>query len=62
MSVRLKDAGSVISIRWIPKYTVLERLGHWMHAGAYVPLAITGFLIFEYSEDTLPSMGSLGLT
>jgi formate dehydrogenase subunit gamma len=46
MSVRLRDAGGVIHIRWIPKYTFLERLGHWVHAGAYIPLAITGFMIF----------------
>jgi formate dehydrogenase subunit gamma len=33
-------------IRWIPKYTFLERLGHWIHAATYIPLAFTGFLIF----------------
>jgi formate dehydrogenase subunit gamma len=59
MSVRLRDAGSVIHIRWIPKYTVLERMGHWMHAGAYVPLAITGFLIFAPGFKGL-TQGALG--
>jgi formate dehydrogenase subunit gamma len=46
MSVKLRGSDRTIHIRWIPKYTVLERLGHWMHAMTYVPLAITGFLIF----------------
>jgi formate dehydrogenase subunit gamma len=46
MSVKLRGSDRAIHIRWIPKYTVLERLGHWMHAVTYVPLAITGFLIF----------------
>ena len=29
MSVQLKGTDSSISIRWIPKYTTLERLLHW---------------------------------
>jgi formate dehydrogenase subunit gamma len=46
MSVRLRDTDSIVQIRWIPKYTFLERLGHWTHAATYLPLALTGFLIF----------------
>lgn len=46
MSVRLRSTDSVMHIRWIPKYTFLERLGHWIHAATYIPLAFTGFLIF----------------
>ena len=46
MSIRLRDTGEVIHIRWIPKYTLLERLGHWVHASTYIPLAITGCLLF----------------
>jgi formate dehydrogenase subunit gamma len=46
MSVRLRSTDGVMHIRWIPKYTFLERLGHWIHAATYLPLAFTGFLIF----------------
>jgi formate dehydrogenase subunit gamma len=46
MTVRLKSTEGVMHIRWIPKYTFLERLGHWIHAATYIPLAFTGFLIF----------------
>lgn len=46
MSVRLRSTDGVMHIRWIPKYTFLERLGHWIHAATYIPLAFTGFLIF----------------
>jgi formate dehydrogenase subunit gamma len=49
MSVKIKGTGGSAGtrhIRWIPKYTFLERLGHWVHAVTYIPLAITGFIIF----------------
>ena len=59
MSVRLRDTGSPIHIRWIPKYTFLERLGHWIHAATYIPLAITGFMIFSPGFKGL-TQGALG--
>jgi formate dehydrogenase subunit gamma len=46
MSVRLRDTDSAISIRWIPKYTTLERLLHWVHTASFIHLALTGFVIF----------------
>jgi len=46
MSVKLRSSDGFMHIRWIPKYTFLERLGHWSHAATYLPLAFTGFLIF----------------
>jgi formate dehydrogenase subunit gamma len=46
MSVRLRRTDSAISIRWIPKYTGVERLLHWVHAASFIPLALTGFAIF----------------
>jgi formate dehydrogenase subunit gamma len=46
MSVRLRGSDSAISIRWIPKYTALERLLHWVHTLSFLPLALTGFVIF----------------
>jgi len=46
MSVQLKGTDSSISIRWIPKYTTLERLLHWVHTATFLPLALTGFVLF----------------
>ena len=46
MSVRLKGTESAIHIRWIPKYTTLERLLHWVHTATFIPLALTGFVMF----------------
>jgi len=46
MSVRLRDTDSAIHIRWIPKYTSLERLLHWVHTASFLPLALTGFVLF----------------
>ena len=40
MSVRLRGTDSVINIRWIPKYTGLERTLHWVHTACFLPLAI----------------------
>lgn len=46
MSVQLKGSDSVMHIRWIPKYTALERGLHWVHVGCFIPLAITGYIMF----------------
>jgi formate dehydrogenase subunit gamma len=46
MSVRLKGTDSAIAIRWIPKYTTVERLLHWAHTATFIPLALTGFVLF----------------
>ena len=46
MSVRLKGTGASVQIRWIPKYTTLERFLHWVHTATFVPLALTGFVLF----------------
>ena len=46
MSVQLKDTGSVVQIRWIPKYTLLERAMHWLHTATFVPLALTGLILY----------------
>jgi formate dehydrogenase subunit gamma len=47
MTVRLKGTErDVVSIRWIPKYTSMERLGHWFHTATFVPLAITGLVLY----------------
>ena len=47
MTVRLKGTErDVVTIRWIPKYTTMERLGHWLHTATFVPLAITGLILY----------------
>ena len=46
MSVRLRGRDSAIRIRWIPKYTTVERLVHWVHTATFIPLALTGFVLF----------------
>ena len=47
MSVRLKDRDTVIHIRWIPRYTGLERFLHWVHTASFLPLALTGLILFS---------------
>jgi formate dehydrogenase subunit gamma len=46
MSVRLRGSDAAIQIRWIPKYTTLERTLHWVHTATFLPLALTGFVLF----------------
>ena len=46
MSVRLRDSKSAFQIHWIPKYTTLERFLHWMHTACFIPLALTGLVLF----------------
>lgn len=46
MTVQLKSKPDVITIQWIPKYTFMERLGHWLHAATFVPLALTGMILY----------------
>jgi formate dehydrogenase subunit gamma len=46
MSVRLRGTDSTVRIQWIPKYTTLERFLHWVHTFTFVPLALTGFVLF----------------
>ena len=46
MSVRLRGTDSAIHIRWIPKYSLVERLLHWVHTATFIPLALTGFVLF----------------
>lgn len=46
MSVRLRGTDSAIQIRWIPKYTFVERVLHWVHTATFIPLALTGFVMF----------------
>jgi formate dehydrogenase subunit gamma len=45
---RIEEAGEagVIRVRWIPKYTAMERVFHWGHTATFLALAITGMILF----------------
>jgi formate dehydrogenase subunit gamma len=44
--VREADETGTIRIRWIPKYSLMERVFHWGHTAAFVILALTGMILF----------------
>ena len=44
--VEKADATGAIRIRWIPKYTAMERLFHWGHTVTFLLLALTGMVMF----------------
>jgi formate dehydrogenase subunit gamma len=46
MTVRIKGTTEAVSIRWIPKYTLVERAMHWLHTATFVPLALTGMILY----------------
>jgi formate dehydrogenase subunit gamma len=61
MSVRLRGSNSFVQIRWIPKYTTLERFLHWVHTATFIPLALTGFVLFAPWLQQL-AQGEAGVT
>jgi len=46
MNFFLKGPESGIQIRWIPRYSSLERFLHWGHAFTFIPLTLTGMVLF----------------
>jgi formate dehydrogenase subunit gamma len=46
MNGQAQTTGHVFQIRWIPKYTFVERLLHWVHMVSFVPLVLTGLVFF----------------
>jgi len=60
MSVRIRGTSNVLAIRWIPKYTTLERTLHWVHTATFIPLALTGFILFASWLQPL-AQGEAGL-
>jgi len=60
MTVQLKGRAEAITIQWIPKYTFMERLGHWIHTATFVPLAITGMILYFPFLQSL-AQGEAGL-
>jgi formate dehydrogenase subunit gamma len=45
---RIEERGEAraVRIRWIPKYTLLERFLHWGHTVTFLALAMTGMILF----------------
>jgi formate dehydrogenase subunit gamma len=44
--VEQADEAGAIRIRWIPKYTAMERVFHWGHTVTFLGLAMTGMVLF----------------
>jgi formate dehydrogenase subunit gamma len=44
--VEQADESGAIRIRWIPKYTAMERVFHWGHTVTFLGLAMTGMILF----------------
>jgi formate dehydrogenase subunit gamma len=61
MTVQLKGRAEAITIQWIPKYTTLERAAHWLHTATFVPLAITGMILYFPFLQPL-AQGPAGMT
>jgi formate dehydrogenase subunit gamma len=46
MTVQIKGTTEAVTIRWIPKYTLVERTMHWLHMVTFVPLTLTGMILY----------------
>jgi len=44
MNEQTQTPGHVFQVRWIPKYTFVERLLHWLNIVSFVPLVTTGLV------------------
>lgn len=44
--VEKADESGVVRIRWIPKYTAMERFFHWGHTVTFLALTVTGMIMF----------------
>jgi formate dehydrogenase subunit gamma len=60
MSLFLRGTESGIQIRWIPRYSTLERFLHWGHALTFIPLILTGIVLFTPALEPL-ARGDAGL-
>ena len=45
-TAQIRGTPEVVTIRWIPKYTGLERVMHWVHVATFFPLVTTGLVLF----------------
>lgn len=46
MSVQIKGKPEIVTIQWIPKYTLMERIVHWVHTATFIPLLLTGMVLY----------------
>ncbi|MFH1028572.1 MAG: cytochrome b/b6 domain-containing protein [Pseudomonadota bacterium] len=46
MNEQAQATGHVFQIRWILKYTFVERLLHWAHTISFIPLVVTGLVLY----------------
>jgi len=44
--VQEMDQAGAVRIRWIPKYSAMERVFHWGHTVTFLLLAMTGMVLF----------------
>jgi len=44
--VQEADETGAVRIRWIPKYSAMERIFHWGHTVTFLLLAMTGMILF----------------
>ena len=44
--VQEADETGAVRIRWIPKYSAMERVFHWGHTVTFLLLAMTGMVLF----------------
>ena len=44
--VQEADETGAVRIRWIPKYSAMERVFHWGHTVTFLALAMTGMVLF----------------
>ncbi len=44
--VEQADEAGALRIRWIPKYSAMERVFHWGHTVTFLGLAMTGMILF----------------
>ena len=60
MNEQAKEIGHIFQIRWIPKYTFVERLLHWVHTISFIPLVVTGLVLYLDALQPL-AQGEAGL-
>jgi cytochrome b subunit of formate dehydrogenase len=59
MNGQPKEMGH-FQIRWIPKYTFVERFLHWVHTVSFIPLVGTGLVLYLSSLQPL-AQGEAGI-
>jgi formate dehydrogenase subunit gamma len=46
MNGQEQTTGHGFQIHWIPKYTFVERFLHWVHTLSFIPLVLTGLVLY----------------